>query len=292
MTEPIAKLRRLEIFSQAPWQMSYGERATLEGILAQLRPGLAIEIGRAEGGSLGRIALYSGRVISFDLVEPTAQAASHANVEILVGDSHRDLPERLERLAAEGSNVDFVLIDGDHSAEGARADMSALLESPAVQRSVILAHDSLNEDVRAGLEAVPYGSYEKVAFVDLDFVPGFVARIEHYRGQCWGGFGLVVVDEARWLGEDSMENPTLFSYPQIAWPWAQSQRAAAVQAATEGASGNSSETSAPEIAGLRAERDRIQAELDRHREWLRSMQDSTSWRVTAPLRRAKGRLRR
>jgi hypothetical protein len=48
-------------------QMSFGERAALEGILAQLRPRLAIEIGTAEGGSLSRIADYSAEVHSIDL---------------------------------------------------------------------------------------------------------------------------------------------------------------------------------------------------------------------------------
>ena len=60
-------------FSANPWQMSFGERAAIEGVLAQLRPQLAIEIGTAEGGSLERIAAHSERVISFDLVEPQPQ---------------------------------------------------------------------------------------------------------------------------------------------------------------------------------------------------------------------------
>ena len=37
----------IQILQDPNWQMSYGERAALEGLLAQLKPELAIEIGRA-----------------------------------------------------------------------------------------------------------------------------------------------------------------------------------------------------------------------------------------------------
>ena len=47
--------------------MSFGERAALEGVLAQLRPRLALEIGSAEGGSLARIAAYACEVHSVDV---------------------------------------------------------------------------------------------------------------------------------------------------------------------------------------------------------------------------------
>jgi hypothetical protein len=47
-------------------QISFGERAALEGVLAQIRPRVAIEIGTAEGGSLRRIARYSRLVHSIN----------------------------------------------------------------------------------------------------------------------------------------------------------------------------------------------------------------------------------
>ena len=59
---------RLAVFTNAAWQMSFGERAAFEGILTQLGPSLAIEIGSAEGGCLERIAARSDAVHSFDLV--------------------------------------------------------------------------------------------------------------------------------------------------------------------------------------------------------------------------------
>src|SRR5690348_6240653 len=65
----------LPLTHDAGWQMSFGERAALEGVLAQLRPRLAVEIGTAEGGSLERIAAYSEEVHSIDLThEPVTRA--------------------------------------------------------------------------------------------------------------------------------------------------------------------------------------------------------------------------
>ena len=46
----------LEIFEDPVWQMSRGERAAVEGVLASLRPDMAIEIGSMEGACLRRIA--------------------------------------------------------------------------------------------------------------------------------------------------------------------------------------------------------------------------------------------
>ncbi len=269
--------------------MSYGERAALEGLLEVLKPSLSLEIGRAEGGSLRRISAHSGQVVSFDLVEPVDQLAALANVEVMVGDSHRQLPERLAELARDGRDVAFVLIDGDHSTDGVRADMIDLLESDAVTECVVLAHDSLNEDVRRGLDSVPYENYQKVAFVDLDFVPGFVAKPEAVLGQCWGGLGVVVIDASGSFGSEFLRNPTLFPFPEIAWPWAATRRTAS----SEGFTGAPPEAAGPsEKLPSRTDVELLRQDLDRHRAWLNSIQRSASWKLTAPLRAAKRRLRR
>jgi hypothetical protein len=181
----------------ASWQMSYGERAALEGILAQLRPHLAVEVGTAEGGSLSRIAAYSEKVLSFDLVPPAAAVSELDNVTCHTGDSHVLLPQVLADLAAEGQAVDFVLVDGDHSAEGVQRDLQDLLASDATRLTVILVHDTMNDTVRAGVERVNLPRHPKVVLVELDWIPGYLARREPYRLQLWGGLGLVVVDSDR-----------------------------------------------------------------------------------------------
>lgn len=181
----------IELFTVNQWQMAIGQRAALEGLLAQLRPGVAVEVGTAQGGSLGRIAAHSKHVHSFDLGFQVDRS-SFSNVTFHEGDSHELLPRVLADLHADGQNVDFALVDGDHSYEGVKQDLEHLLDSDAVSRTVIVLHDAMNEDVRAGIESVDFESYPKVAFTDLNFVMQYqeAALME----EVWGGLGLVVVD--------------------------------------------------------------------------------------------------
>jgi hypothetical protein len=254
--------------------MSFGERAAIEGLLAQLKPRLAIEIGTAEGGSLSRIAAHSDRVISFDLVEPEERIKQLPNVELRTGDSHRLLPAELERLTQAGESVDFVLVDGDHSAEGARQDIEDLLDSDCIRRTIILAHDTLNQDVRSGLETVPYDQIDKVGFVDLDFVNGYVPGEPPLRGQCWGGLALVVVDVRGSFGPaHGGDRTTMVPLPDLIWKSADALR-------TNG-----------ELPGTSAEADaQLRREADHHRQVAEELQSSLSWRITAPLRAAKQRI--
>ncbi len=177
-----------------PQQMSLGERAALEGVLAALKPRLAIEIGTAEGGSLRRIAEHSAEVHSFDLVDPDPEIAAIPHATFHAGDSHELLPAFLGELGDAGRQVDFVLVDGDHSAEGVRRDAEDLLASTAITSTVILFHDSANELVRAGIDAVDFDAHEKVVHVEPDFVAGSVFSAPELKNEIWGGLGLVLVD--------------------------------------------------------------------------------------------------
>lgn len=181
----------IDIFNNSRWMMAVGQRAALEGVLAQLKPEVSVEVGTAEGGSLQRIAAYSGEVHAFDLAFEVDRSA-FSNVVYHEGDSHALLPEVLGRLEREGRNVDFALVDGDHSAEGVKQDLENLLASDAVKRTVILLHDTMNEDVRSGIESVEFERHPKVAFTDLNFVLEFqdAGPLE----DTYGGLALVVVD--------------------------------------------------------------------------------------------------
>jgi len=283
-------LNELPAFSPEPWQMSYGERTVIEGMLAMLKPRLAIEIGRAEGGSLRRIAAHSEEVLSLDLVEASPELASQSNVRALSGDSHAQLPLELRRIAGEGRNVDFILVDGDHTAEGVRRDIQDLLESEAVANTIILIHDTLNEEVREGIEDVDYGSFGKVAWVELDFVPGYVARLPERLGQCWGGIGLIIVEDpstARAGGNKCRED--LFEQTRLVWPTAHWIRrggeiAADLLASVELVPDQELRQAQESLAAANAE-------LQQHRAWLQGIEGSASWRLTAPLRSFKRRLR-
>ena len=249
----------------APWQMRFGERAALTGLLAELRPSLAIEIGTAEGGSLRRLSAAAGEIHSFDLVEPQPDIQALENVTLHTGDSHALLPELLGKLAEAGRNVDFVLVDGDHTAEGVARDMNDLIGSPALGRTVILAHDSMNEEVRSGLEAVDYDAWPAVRYVELDWVAGYVLSEPRFGSQLWGGLAAVVVDAgATRAPGSSVHAPGLTSIHEVV--------AAGRVAATDQAA--------------------LRADLETCRTALDDVMGSASWRVTAPLRAAKARVSR
>ena len=173
------------------WQMAPGERAAIEGLLAQIRPTLAIELGTAQGGSLARIAEYSREVHTFDL-EPSVDQSRFSNVTFHVGDSHVLLAELLAEFARQRRNVDFVLVDGDHRPAGARKDLEDLLRSPALRQSTVVMHDTMNEGVRAGFAAVDWATYPSARFVDLSFVQLEQSAVG--LGERWGGLGLILVD--------------------------------------------------------------------------------------------------
>jgi 2-polyprenyl-3-methyl-5-hydroxy-6-metoxy-1,4-benzoquinol methylase len=178
--------------------MRFGERCALEGLLSFLKPNLSIEIGTAQGGSLHRIAEHSDEVHSFDIVPEVSDTGRRfPNVQFHTGDSASLVPELLADLAERGRNVDFALVDGDHTAEGVQRDARALLDAPACRQTVIVFHDAANDEVRAGLEALGLADHPKVALALLDFVPGYVVASGPRRFEIWNGLALVILDEHR-----------------------------------------------------------------------------------------------
>jgi hypothetical protein len=277
----------LEIFSDSAWQMTLGERAALEGVLAQRKPQLAIEIGTAEGASLRRIAAHAEEVHSIDLTPPPESIAGMPNVKIHTGDSHQLLPELLQGFAEGGCNVDFVLVDGDHSVGGVRRDLDDLLSSPALADTVVLVHNTANEQVRAGADAVPYAAYPKVAHVNLDFVPGYMFREPARAHQPSGGLGLVMVNAARtaYFPATPVIEDRYYEvghlYPQIRDFVAAQERGRPTSVAEE----RDQSRLIGELAAARSERDHYKGLSE-------SMIGSASWKLTAPLRAAKsGRAR-
>jgi hypothetical protein len=245
--------------------MSFGERAALEGILAQLRPAVSIEIGTAEGGTLARIASYSGEVHAIDLTHDDIAVELPAHVVLHTGASADVLPALLHELDASQRRVDLALVDGDHSFDGVAGDLKILLDSPTTARSAILVHDTMNEEVRAGIESVSLGAYEKVVYYELDFVPGYVYKEGAARNSVWGGLGLILCDCAR--SRAYADRPRQWRYYE---PYAaiHEMRAKLVSPAPEPVPGG----------------DGIVAELDRTREALQVVYNSRSWRITAPMR--------
>jgi Methyltransferase domain len=283
-------MQNMDIFADAYWQMSFGERAALEGVLSQLQPKLSIELGTAEGGSLSRIAVHSSEVHSFDLVSPQLPVAEEKHVTIHTGDSHETLPRELERFAEKGRNIDFVLVDGDHSSDGVRRDVEDLLNATAVARTVILIHDTTNPTVRAGLDAVHYSAWPKVAHVDMDFVPGYMFLEERLRNELWGGLGLLIIDSTRLAyGAPSVVQERYYPAAPIF------ERIRDLVIAQESDSGPQeverlpSDTTPDEklqkhIEELESEILRISSVSAHHEALWHAMMNSVSWKVTAPIR--------
>ena len=196
-------------------QMSFGERAALEGVLAQLQPKLALELGTAEGGSLRRIAAHSAAVHSVDLDHGPVRSGEPlpAHVTFHTGPSAELLPSLLQSFADSGRNLDFALVDGDHSFEGARGDLDALLGSPVTRRTVILVHDSMNAEVRAGIESVDIDGYDKVVYHELDFVPGYIYATGVAQNAVWGGLALIMTDLRRSPGYTASTRQPLYHEP-------------------------------------------------------------------------------
>jgi hypothetical protein len=217
------KLHPHPVFDVAEPQMSGGERAALRGVLSQLQPALALEIGTAEGATLGLIASYAGEVHSFDLFEPVLPAGDLPNVTLHTGDSHELLPRLLGELAGAGRNVDFALVDGDHTPEGVRRDLEDLLASPAVTNTTILIHDTSNPTVRSGVDAVDWEGCAKVVHVQLDWISGYIFSEPHFRHELWGGLGCVIVDAA---ARDPQRSPVEDRYVPIAPLLERARRAA------------------------------------------------------------------
>jgi len=180
------------------WQMTNCERFALTGLLQRLRPKLSLEIGTYMGGSLQVLARFSEAVISVDIDPGVAGRLSgkFPNVDFRSGDSSRLLPDLVRELNDQKKPVGFVLIDGDHSADGVRRDIEALLGLQPQQQVVFLLHDSFNPACREGMRTAGWAGCPFVHHVELDFIPGIYHHDAHDTAGArtmWGGFACAVL---------------------------------------------------------------------------------------------------
>ncbi len=190
----------LAILGDPRWQMAFGERAALEGLLSQLKPCLAVETGTAQGGSLRRIATHATEVHAFDIVPEVKELEQEIpNATVHIGDAAEVFPRVLAEFAEAGRQVDFALIDGDHTYEGVRRDLEALLASEACRSTVVIIHDTANDVVRAGIESLGLEQHPRVDLCVLDYVPGYLVVKGHpqYSHAAWNGLGLLVLNADR-----------------------------------------------------------------------------------------------
>ena len=188
--------------SDTEWQMNSCERLALVALLDYLRPRNSIEIGTQYGGSLAVLSRYSERVLSFDLNPAVPERLKHfTNVEFVTGNSGETVPPVLSRLQEAEEPVEFVLIDGDHTARGVRQDCHSFLSARPVTTQYILMHDSFNPDVRQGIKTAGWEQCPYVKALDLDFVPGIMLSDDKLRRQMWGGFALAILGPEERTGD-------------------------------------------------------------------------------------------
>jgi len=168
-------------------------------LLVQHKPHTSIEIGCAQGGSLQAISRFSERVFSLDLDEsiPITLGSRFNNVEFIIGDSKTTLPQLVDRMNSEGKSAEFVFVDADHSEEGVRRDINALLKMEVKSRTLILMHDPFNPICRKGILSVDWNQCIYCHYVEVDFIPGVFfskATPSAELNSMWGGLALAVLE--------------------------------------------------------------------------------------------------
>ena len=156
------------------WQMTRWEKYALAGILEAARPPVAVEIGTYRGGSLQVIAQHSTKAYAIDISPACKEdlGGHFPNVEFLIGDSRTLLPDLLEGISARGEELGFILIDGDHSTEGVRFDIDAVLRYVPLRPLYVVFHDSFHPPCREGILTASWQACRHVHYVEVDFVPG------------------------------------------------------------------------------------------------------------------------
>lgn len=180
---------------QLDWLMSRWEKYAFDAFLRWLRPQLAIEVGTFRGGSLQVLASHSTKVVSLDISDEPRRALcdKFSNVSFQVGDSKKLLPELIQSVN-EGTDVlQFVLIDGDHSTDGVRADIESVLQVQPRSDIYVIMHDSFHPPCREGMLSAAWSGCPFVHYLELDFVPGVYFREGNENvapGSMYGGFAL------------------------------------------------------------------------------------------------------
>jgi hypothetical protein len=179
------------------WMMARWEQYALLNLLDVARPAVSVEVGTADGGSLQVVATASDKVYSIDMDPACREKLSplFPNVEFRTGGSAELLPQLLRDIAGRQEPLGFVLIDGDHSAEGVRRDIEAVLSFTPTRPLYVVCHDSFNPNCREGMRRVQWQACERLHYVELDFVPGVLCddRPGVEDRSMWAGLAVAVL---------------------------------------------------------------------------------------------------
>ena len=146
-----------DILNKTPAWMSSSERLLLFALVFALRPKRYLEIGTFQGGSALLVAAamdaanIEGTLLCIDPA-PKISEENWRRLEkrtiLLTGSSPQILPEALRQA---GGKFDLILIDGDHSYEGAMSDAEGVLPFLA-EDGYIFFHDCFFPDVQIAID--------------------------------------------------------------------------------------------------------------------------------------------
>lgn len=188
------------LFDNLPlhWLMTRCEKYAFASVIEIANPYVAIEIGTYKGGSLQIISKKAKRVYSIDTSPECKETLGEHfdNVEFLTGDSKQLLSSLLNRIRDKNESLGFVLIDGDHSTEGVRTDINAVLQYVPVCPLYVVFHDSFNPPCREGILSADWQLCSYIHYVEVDFIPGVYHCEASYAGKprsMCGGLSLALM---------------------------------------------------------------------------------------------------
>lgn len=175
-----ADVANLNLISKAPAQLLLSERLMLYSFVRGLQPKRVLEIGTAQGGAtmiikqaLTDAGCYSTSITMIDpqiapntMTDATRNFLFHADVP-MQWDVPCNLIEGYSPDALEGLEgvFDLIIVDGDHSYEGVRKDLEALVPYLAAD-GYLLAHDAhYGEISRAIDEVLALGLYHDAGLI-------------------------------------------------------------------------------------------------------------------------------
>ena len=200
------------------WHMSRNERYAFIKLLEKIKPSVAIEIGCFKGGSLEVLSRYSKKVYSIDInpeVKKTLEG-KFDNVEIHIGNSSTLVPEILKKMDKNNEELEFVLIDGEHTYKGVKEDITHFLKYVPRKTVFIVFHDSFNPICRKGIRKADYASSPYVHYVEIDFISGVFNPGKLFR-QMWGGLALVVMKPEKRKGPIELRECQRKMYKTVYW---------------------------------------------------------------------------
>jgi predicted O-methyltransferase YrrM len=143
---------------------------------------IAVEIGSYDGGCLHAYVKLFDKVISIDL----QNRSRLKKVDYIIGDSQKALPLLKETIGGKNTKIDFLMIDGDHSYDGVKADFN--LYHKLVRKGGIIAfHDILDTPLHRELFCRVDLFWNQIKKDDR-----FIAH-EIIDGNDWGGIGYLIV---------------------------------------------------------------------------------------------------